>query len=172
MYRVRLTDAQRDELQYRARAPGVMPRTRDRLEMVRLSDAGWRIPKIAVHLRICEPRVRHWIKAFLIGGFDALPDRPHLGQSSSLTPQMEAAIRQEMRQAGSTWTAAQVADWVTEQFGVRLTPDYMARRLKRARIAYKRTGRTLQHKRDPAQVEAKQAEMAAHEKRGQPASST
>ena len=166
MYRVRLTDAQRDELHRRARAPEVMPRTRDRLEMVRLSDAGWSVPKIAVHLRICEPRVRYWVKAFLAGGFDALPDRPHPGQKSQLTPAMLAAIREELLQGDRTWTAPQVVDWVAEQFGVRLTPDYLARRLKRARIAYKRTGRSLKHKQDPAKVEQKGAEMALHEKRG------
>ena len=37
MYRVRLTDAQQAELSRRAHAPGVRPRTRDRLEMVRCS---------------------------------------------------------------------------------------------------------------------------------------
>ena len=112
MYRVRLTDAQREELQRRAHEPGVMPRTRDRLEMVRLSDAGWTVPKIAAHLSIHEQRVRHYIKAFLAHGFDALPDRPHPGQHSALTPVMEEAIRKELRQHERTWTAAQLADWV------------------------------------------------------------
>jgi hypothetical protein len=39
MYRVRLNDAQHQELNRRAHAPGVKPRTRDRLGMVRLSAA-------------------------------------------------------------------------------------------------------------------------------------
>jgi transposase len=166
MYRVRLTDAQREELQRRAHASGVMPRTRDRLEMVRLSDAGWSVPRIAAHLSIHEQRVRYYVKAFLAHGFDALPDRPHLGQRSALTPAMEEAIRQELRQQERTWTAAQLADWVAERFAVRFTPDHLARRLKRARISYKRTGRSLKHKRKPEEVETKAAEMAAHEKRG------
>jgi transposase len=172
MYRVRLTDAQRDELHRRAHAPGVMPRTRDRLEMLRLADAGWSVPKIAAHWRLCEPRVRYWIKAFLAGGFDALPDRPHPGQPSKLTPKIEAAIRQELLRADRTWTAPQLVEWVAEQFGVRLTPDYLSRRLKRARIVYKRTGRSLKHKQDPVAVEKKRAEKAAYEKRGTWARST
>jgi transposase len=172
VYRVHLTEAQRLELKRRAHAPGVAPRTRDRLEMVRLSDAGFSIPKIAVHLQIHEKRVRHYLKAFLDKGFDALPDRPHLGQKSALTPDMEEAIRNEMRREARTWTAAQVADWLAEQFGVRLTPDYLARRLKRARIAYKRTGRSLHHKQDAAEVAKKKAERESQEKRGTPARST
>ena len=50
MYQVQLTDAQRDELERRAHDPRTQPRTRDRLEMVRLSDAGWSVPRIAGQL--------------------------------------------------------------------------------------------------------------------------
>jgi transposase len=166
MYRVQLTDAQRDELQRRAHAPGVLPRTRDRLEMVRLADAGCSVPEIARLLRISEQRVRFYIKRFLTGGFDALPDRPHPGQQSALTPAMEQAICQELRQNERTWTASQLTDWVAERFGVRFTPDHLSRRLKRAGIRYKRTSRSVKHKQDPAAVEAAQAQMAEQEKRG------
>jgi transposase len=172
MYRVRLNDAQHLELNRRAHAPGVKPRTRDRLEMVRLSAAGWSIPQIAVHLGICEKRVRHWIKVFLHHGFDALPDRPHPGQPSSLTPAMEDAIRQELRRTVESWSARQIADWLAEQYQVRLTPEYLAERLKRARIAYKRIGRSLKHKQDPDAVAEKRAAMGEHEKRGRRARAT
>jgi transposase len=172
MYQVRLADAQREELQQRAHEKGIMPRTRDRLEMVRLSDAGWSVPKIAVHLQIHEQRVRYYIKAFLAAGFDALPDRPHPGRHSALTAAMEEAIRQELRQQARTWTAPQLADWLAERFGVRLTSDYLSRRLKRAGIAYKRTGRSLKHKQKDEEVEQKAQVMAAHEKRGQSVRST
>ena len=166
MYRVCLTDAQRHELKQRAHAPGVMPRTRDRLEMVRLADAGFSIPRIARHLDLSEQTVRHWIKRFLTGGFDALPDQPHPGQRSAITPQIEEAIRQELRQDARTWNAHQLAAWVGERFGVQRTPDHLGRRLRAAGIAYKRSGRSLKHQQNPEQVAAAQAEMAAQEKRG------
>ena len=166
MYRVQLTDAQQAELQCRAHAPGIKPRTRDRLEMVRLSHAGWSAPKIAAHLRVSEKRVRHYLKAFLASGFDALPDRLHPGQASALTPAMEEAIRQELRKDERTWTASQLAAWVEQQWGVRLTPDALTRRLKRARIAWKRTSRSVKHKQKPEAVAACKEVMAAQEKRG------
>jgi transposase len=172
MYRVTLTDAQRDELHRRAHAPGVAPRTRDRLEMVRLSAAGWSSPKIAAHLQISEKRVRHYLKAFLAGGFDALPDRRHPGMASPLTPAMEAALRQELLKDERTWTAAQLADWVAAQFDVRLTADALTRRLKRARIAWKRTSRSVKHKQKPEAVAAQKAARAAQDKRGSRARST
>ena len=164
LYRVHLSEAQRGELQRRTRAPKVMPRTRDRLEMVRLADAGWSIPKIAVHLRLSEKRVRYWIKQFLTGGFDALPDQPHPGQPSRLTPALIAALQQEVDQSQRTWTAQQLADWLATQHGVRLTPNHLSRRLKAVRFSYKRTERGLQHKQNPEQVAERQADLETAEK--------
>jgi transposase len=164
LYRVRLTEEQRDELKQWSHAPGVMPRTRDRLEMVRLSDAGWSIPQIARHLRISEQRVRFWIKRFRDEGFAGLPDQPHPGQSSRLTPALVEAIRAEIRKAERTWTAPQLADWLFLQYDLQLTPGWLAELLERAGITYKRTNRGLQHKQDAEQVAEKQAELAELEK--------
>jgi len=166
LYRVHLTPEQRRELQRRAHARGVMPRTRDRLEMVRLSDTGWSIPKIALHLQISEVRVRYWIKRYLAGGFDALPDAPHLGKPSTLTPAILEAVRQQIRSSETTWTAAEVAEWVGAECGLYLTADHLSRMLRRGNLSYKRTHRSLKHKRDPARVAAKQAELDELEKGG------
>lgn len=54
MYRVQFDDFARQELNRRTHLPEIAPNTRDRLEMLRLSDAGWSIPKIAVHLQKLE----------------------------------------------------------------------------------------------------------------------
>ena len=166
MYRVRLTEEQRAELKRRAHAPDVMPRTRDRLEMVRLSDAGWSIPKIARHLQISEVRVRHWVKQFVAGGFDALPDAPHPGQQSALTPAILASVQAAIRQSGRTWSAQQVADWVAEHHGVRRSVEQVRERLRLARLSYKRTTRSLKHKQDPQQVEEARAVLQVLERGG------
>lgn len=164
MYRVHLTEVQREELSQRTRDPKVLPRTRDRLEMVRLSDAGGSIPRIAQHLRISEKRVRFWIKQFLVGGFDALPDQPHVGQTSRLTPALVAALQHAVETSQRSWTAAQLADWLATQHHVRLTPNHLARRLKRARYSYKRTERGLKHKQDLDLVAERQADLETAEK--------
>ena len=164
MYRVRLNEEQRAELQRRTREPGVKPRTRDRLEMVRLAAAGWNVPQIARHFQLREDTVRTWIKRFLAGGFDALPDPPHPGQTSQLTPALLAAVRQEIEKADRTWTARQLADWLAQHHGLRLSRDHLGFLLRRAGLSYKRTERTLKHKQDPAQVAAKRAELQELEK--------
>jgi transposase len=167
VYRVHLTDAQRAELQRRAHAPGIAPRIRDRLEMVRLAAAGFSIPKIAGLLQISEPRVRYWIKRFLAGGFDALPDQPHWGQASSLTPTILTLLKAELEKGDRTWNARQIAAWVAEQHGVSLSLRQLARRLKGAGLSYKRTYRSLKHRQDPDQVATKQGDLQTLEK-GEP----
>ena len=164
LYRVHLTEEQRLELQRRTRTPGLMPRTRDRLEMVRLSDAGWSVPQIARHLRLDEQRVRYWIKRFLAGGFSALPDQPHRGQPSRLTPAVLAALKAELAQGDRTWTAQQLADWLAEHHQVAVSADWLGRKLRRAGMAYKRTRRGLKHQQDPAAVAVKAAELRALER--------
>jgi len=166
VYRVQLTAEEQQELRRRTHDPAQQPRTRDRLEMVRLNHAGFGIPRIAGLLTISEQRVRYWIKAFLAGGFDALADQPHRGQSSAFTPAIEAALRQEIAQGERTWTAPQVAAWAEAQFGLHLSRDHWSFLLRRAGLSYKRTTRSLKHKQDPAQVEQRKKELEALEKRG------
>lgn len=164
MYRIQLNEEARRELRQRAHAAGVMPRTRDRLEMVRLSDAGWSVPQIAHHFGLSERCVRHWIKTFLAGDFDALPDKTHVGQKSALTPQMLLDISAEVGKGERTWTAGQIADWVNKQFGLPLSPPWLGRLLRRAKLSYKRTSRSLKHKQDPQQVATKTADLKTLEK--------
>lgn len=164
MYHVRLTQEQRDELQRCTRATGIMPRTRDRLEMVRLSDAGWRVSQISSLLRVSPRRVRFWLKRFLAAGCAALPDQPHLGQQSQLTPELVAALRSEIEKGERTWTTAQLAEWLCEQHGLRLSRNHLGSLLRRAGLAFRRTERSLTHKQDPEQVAQKRAELQELEK--------
>jgi transposase len=169
MYRITLTDEQRRELRARNRQTGLAPSTRDRMEMVRLSDAGWSVPRIARHLGQHEQTVRAWIKAFLSGGFDALPNKPRGGKQSALTAAMLETVRAEVTTGERTWTAAHLADWIAEQHGVRLSADRLRRHLHRASISWQRTSRTLRHKQDPAEVAERQTLLDDLAKRGMPA---
>ena len=165
MYRITLTDDQRRDLRARTRQAGLAPSTRDRLEMVRLSDAGWSVPRIARHLGQHEHTVRPWIKAFLDGGFDALPNKPRGGKQSALTPALLERVRAEVATGTRTWTAAQLADWIAEHHGVRLSADRVRIHLRRAGISWQRTSRTLRHKQDPAEVAERRAVLDALEKK-------
>ena len=166
MYRIALTDEQRHELRARTRQAGLAPSTRDRLEMVRLSDAGWSVPRIARHLGQHEQTVRTWIKAFRAGEFEALPNKPRGGKESALSAPMLESVRAEVARGTRTWTAAHLADWVAEHHGVRLSAERLRLHLRRAKISWQRTSRTLKHKQDPAEVAAREAVLTDLAKKG------
>ena len=158
-YRIRLTAEQREELHRRARARDVAPRLRDRLEMVRRSDLDWSVPRIAASLGCHEQTVRRAVKAFLAGGFAALPDRPRPGRPLTLTvAHLEAveALLDAAAHGGQTWTAPRLAAWLADTHGVRVAPEYLASRLRRRKFRWKRTKRSVQHKASPdLQAQAK-----------------
>ena len=167
VYRVTLSEAQREELRGRIRDPKTKPRTRERLERLRLSDAGMSLPKIAPLLRQSENRVRHGVKRFLEQQrFDSLNDRPHKGRPSRLTLERLGALRAEIEKGERTWTTPQRASWLEEEQGLSLSDDPIGRKLKAAGIVWKRTSRSLKHKQKPEAVEAKRAELEAFEKKG------
>ena len=166
MYRIILTDDQRAELRRRTRQAGLASDIRDRLEMVRLSDAGWSVPKIARHLGLHEQTVRAWVKAFLHGGFDALPNKPRGGDTSDVTPSMLEAARAEIAKGTRIWSASEVADWIALHHGVRISPGRMRVHLARAGLSYQRTSRSLRHKQKPEDVADRKEQLEELEKRG------
>jgi transposase len=164
---VQLSDEQQRELQRRTHEPGIRPRTRDRLEMVRLSHAGRSVPQMARHLVMSEKRVRHWIKTFLAQGFAALADQPPVGRPSRLPPALREAVRQELEKGDRIWTAPQLAAWIAQEHGVAVSPAPLRRFLRRWKLSYKRTTRSVKHKQKPDEVAAKQVELAELEKKGE-----
>ncbi len=164
-FRVSLTPAQRGELNERARARVLAPAVRDRLEMVRLSDLGWRVPKIAAYLGKHEQTVRKYIKAFLAAGWDALPDRPRPGRPPTLTEAHLLAVERLLDEAAAagtrTWSASQLGQWLAEEHQVHVTPKYLAERLAARRFRWKRTKRSVQHKADPVRQAQAKADLAA-----------
>jgi transposase len=168
MYRVKLDDTARQELIRRAHQAKIAPSTRDRLEMLRLSDAGWSIPKIALHLQMHEQTVRRWIKVFLLEGFDALVDPPRPGKPSAITPEILVAVHQWIDKGDRIWSAAQVAEEVFQVYGIRRSAKQWRRLLRREKLTYKRTSRNLKHKQNSDQVTAKKTQLEDLEKRGTP----
>ena len=166
MHRIQLTPEQAAELQRRTRDPHVKPRTRDRLEMVRLCAAGYPVTTIAPLLCTSPVRVRYWLRRFRDHGFDGLPDRPHRGRPGSLTPALLQALREALAQTNRTWTAKQIAHWLEVEHGVRLHPDHLSTLLKCAQLSYKRTERSLKHKQDPEAVAAAAERLQELEKGG------
>ena len=162
MIGVRLTPQQRTQLNHTARARSLSPRMRDRLEMIRLSDMGQSVQQIAQALEVHEQTVRKYLKRFISQGgdldaFDALADAPIPGRPPVLTNEHMLALEQLLDRSatqGRTWTCRMLAEWLREQFGIRIHPKYLSERLKSRKFRWKRTLRSLRHKHKDPQLQA------------------
>lgn len=150
MLRTSLTDSQRIELQSLRRTdlPAV---SRDRLEMVLMSAAGWSPPTIAGHLGRHPHTVRAALKGFAARGTAAFyPDTPGPDPDHHRRAQVTGKLAELLGQ-DRTWTARQLADALGPDVGIghRQTRRYLAL----LRAGYRRTAQTVGHKQDPKKVE-------------------
>jgi transposase len=163
VYRVELSDEQRVELNERARVRTLAPRLRERLEMVRLSDLGWRVPQIAQALEVHEQTVRKYIKAFLTDSFAGLADQPIPGRPPRASVVDLAAVGQLLDEAarqGQTWTARQVTAWLARERHVQLSTSRVRVLLRQQEFRWKRTKRSVRHQRkDPDLQASKEADL-------------
>jgi transposase len=157
MLRTSLTDSQRSELQA-LRRTDLSAVSRDRLEMILMSAAGWSAPKIAQHLGRHPHTVRAALKGFAARGTEALypdapgPDPDH-DRRATVTGKLSELLGQER-----TWTARQLADALGPDIGLghRQTRRYLGL----LRAGYRRTAQTVGHKQDPNKVQRAEAVLS------------
>ena len=150
MLRTSLTDSQRSELQS-LRRTDLSAVSRDRLEMVLMSAAGWSPPKIAGHLGRHPHTVRSALKGFAARGTKALyPDAPGPDPDHDRRAKVTGKLSELLGQ-DRTWTARQLAEALGPDIGIghRQTRRYLAL----LRAGYRRTAQTVSHKQDPGKVE-------------------
>ncbi len=161
-FRVRLTAEQRVEWHRRWWAPGTTARERERLEILRQSDWDHSVPWIAEQVGLHEETVRRVVKRFLAEGFAGLPDRPRSGRPRTLTEADLVAVEALLDEAattGETWTTPRLGTWLAETRQVYVNAEYLGARLRHRKFRWKRTKRSVRHKRDPDLQERKTAEL-------------
>jgi putative transposase len=166
MLRLRLTTDERAAVQVLRRDPSLTPAERDRVEMVCLADLGWGAPAIAAHLGYNPVTVRRLLRRFPETGVAGLRRRaPGPPTDTARREQVEAALDTLLAQ-DRTWTAAQLAEALRAagiQLSTRQTRKYLGRI-----AAWRRTVRSLRHKRDPAKAERAKVVLASLKKRPLP----
>jgi transposase len=150
MLHITLTPDQHTELQALRRDARLSPADRDRVEMLALSAAGWRVPIIAAHLGYHPETVRRLFHRFPETGFAVVRHRPPgPGPDRGRRARIEAALTRLLEQQ-RTWTAAQLAAALREH-GIHLSARQTRRYLRHV-AAWRRSQRTLAHKQDPARM--------------------
>ena len=155
MIRIHLDDAARADLQALRRAE-LLPKVRDRLEMLFLSDAGWSPPRIAAHLGYDPQTVRKVLHGWRQQGREILAfakpgPAPDTDRRATIRDRLTDLIGQDR-----TWTSAQLAE-ALRPHGLTLGSRQVRRYLKDLQAGYRRTASTLHHKQDPAKVARAQA---------------
>jgi len=121
-------------------------RLRTRAQMILLAvEKGLSAPGIAVIVREGEETVRRWMKRYMAEGVEGLKDEPRPGAAPKMTEayeqQLIAAVRQRPRSLGqdfSMWTLQRLADYMSEQTGIRLSPECIRLHLQDAEIVLSR----------------------------------
>ena len=121
-------------------------RLRTRAQMVLLAaEQGMRAPGIALVVRESDQTVRNWLKRYEAEGIEGLQDAPRPGSPNLVTPEYAAqvveVVRRRPRSLGlpfSMWTLARLADYMTEQTGIRVSRETVRRYLKEGEIVLSR----------------------------------
>ncbi|WP_254708364.1 NucA/NucB deoxyribonuclease domain-containing protein [Streptomyces lunaelactis] len=119
---VELTSEQQVEVRRRLAGRGLSDNERRRLECLRLLDRGLTVPHVADLLECNPVTVRDAVHRFAGGGFDALADAARPGRPAQVTGeglQSLGALLDASAEAGVTWTAPELCDWLEKERGVR-----------------------------------------------------
>lgn len=158
MWRIKLDAAGAEELQALRREKALKRAERDRVEMVALSVAGWKVKAIAGHLGYCEETVRRVFRQYKVDGMKALRhESPGPGPDLARRRQVEGALGERLSES-RTWTAGQLAEALRER-GIELSARQTRRYLSRV-ASWRRTKRSLEHKQDVGKVAAAKEELA------------
>ena len=156
---IRLTAEERRELQQISLSGSEKRRARARALVVLLTDAGQSATQI-VHvigmpLRTVKASRRRWRQQ----AFEGLHDAPRAGRppkaDASYIRKMLAAVEKDPRSLGfafARWTAPRLVTYLREQTGVTVSPEWLAKLLRKHGFVWRRTKLTTRNLQDPAAV--------------------
>lgn len=169
---ITVTAEQRATVEAFLRRQDLVPRVRERLEMVKAVALGQDLATIMAWSGRSARTVRRWVGRFLTGGVAAVADAPRGGRPA----QADAAYRQALATALETppgtlglpfdvWTSERLSAYLAETTGVRIAPGWVRALLARQRFVCGRPKHSLKHLQDEAEVAACKQELAAAEKK-------
>ncbi len=133
MIRIHLPEdeAQRLELAFRQATD---PKTRDRLQIIRLAHRGRKHREIAADLAITPRTVQRWLNAYLNRGLDGLRPRTAKGREAKIPAHLGEEVRRWVIQGPArqgldraNWTHAELADHLLKAHGVSTSRSAMQR---------------------------------------------
>jgi transposase len=151
----------------------LVPRVRERLEMVKGVALGQSLGEVARWSGRSERTVTRWLGAFATGGLAARADAPRGGRppkaDAAYVAALERAVATAPRELGllfDTWTSDRLSAYLAETTGVRIAAGWVRALLARHRYRTGRPKHTLGHLQHPATKTACAEVLQAVEKKG------
>jgi transposase len=171
-YNIALTETQWAEIEMHLRRRNLIPRVRERLEMVKAVGLGYAMGQIEVWSGRSAQTVRRWVRAYEQRGLIGLADAPRSGRPAGA----DAAYRQRLEQTIETpprelgmpfdvWTSTRLSAYLAELTQVRITAGWLRHLLAQRRFVCGRPKHTLKHLQEPEDVARCERELADAEKK-------
>ena len=151
---VRLTTEEDNMLREAEQNPQLRAKIRQRAQVLRLSNQGWKVGQIAAYTGRSDTSIGRDFERWERSGVAGLADSPPPGNRAILGEAARAFLRERLVEE-RTWNAPQLADAVAEQLRVRVDPETIRRYLREMNYSWKRTRYV------PAHAPGPQAEHAA-----------
>lgn len=145
---VRLTTEEDNMLRAVEQNSQLRAKVRQRAQVLRLSNQGWKIGQIAAYTGRSDTSIGRDQGRWERRGVAGLADNPPPG-NSAIIGEAARAFLCECLAENRTWNAPQLADAVAEQFKVRVDPETIRRHLHEMHYSWKRTRYVPAHSPDP-----------------------
>ena len=151
---IRLTAEEDDMLRKMEQNPQLRAKVRQRCQVLRLSNQGWKVGQVAAYTGRSDTSIGRDFDRWKRGSVAGLANSPPPGNSATLGEAARAFLRECLAE-DRTWNAPQLADVLAEHVKVRVDPETVRRHLHEMNYSWKRTRYVPTHAANP------QAEHAA-----------
>jgi transposase len=166
---IRLTEEEDARLREIEQDPYLRPKVRLRAQVLRLSNRGSNMEKIASYTGRSAASIARDLDRFRERGFEGLADGKAPGNPPRITGEMREYMEQRLSEE-RTWNATQLAEVLREEFSVVVTPEAVRQHLHSMSYSWKRT-RYVPNKAPDTDAEREAREELEALKRGRPKAS-
>lgn len=145
---VGLTAEEDDMLRKMEQNPQLRAKVRQRCQVLRLSNQGWKVGQIAAYTGRSDTSIGRDFDRWERSGVVGLADSPPPGNSAIIGEAARAFLRERLAEE-RTWNAPQLVDAVAEQLKVRVDAETIRRHLHEMNYSWKRTRYVPAHSPDP-----------------------
>lgn len=163
---IRLTEEEDAQLREIEQDPYLKPKVCLRAQVLRLSNRGSNMEKIASYTGRSAASIARDFDRFSERGLEGLADGAAPGNPPRVTQEMKEYMEQRLSEERS-WNAAQLAEVLKEEFGLVVTPEAVRQHLRSMGYSWKRTRYVPNKASDPDQERQAREDLEAL-KRGQP----